>query len=90
MFSVMLPLRATLRFALDLVGDACECSEPSVDCEVGREFIEEAGGGRFAVGVVSFEPEILDILASASGVERWPLLGVLGRFESGDVELMVP
>ena len=57
MFSVMLPLRATLRFALaPLVGeDGGEWREPRVDWDVGLD-VEERGGGRdFFVGVGSSE-----------------------------------
>lgn len=53
MFSVMLPLRAVLRFVLDRVGDVWDGREPRVDWDVGREF-EEKIAGRSFVGVSSF------------------------------------
>ncbi len=81
MFSVMLPLRATLRFDLaPLVGEGCgEPREPRVDWDVGLD-VEERGGGRdLLVGVASLELRFVllgDSLCSKSGAERSPLLGV--------------
>ncbi len=89
MFSVMLPLRTAPRFVLDRVGESRDWREPRVDWDVGRDF-EVEGAGRLFVGVSSFDLIGVEGSCSISETDWWPLLGVLGRLESGGVEPIVP